>query len=169
MPRPQGALNRSLAALTIGVVKGMQAREQTLSRTTLSDMAQHAQIDIEGLVGQHPYSYMVPVSFPVPYVYAPVQHDSDLENPHFNFGIELGQAPSSALSAAAPTDHPIILCQLAGWITNGDGFTTGANIVVTSWIPGASKKRKFSATAHLSFWGYGAPTDDADDTGEDAI
>jgi hypothetical protein len=169
VPRPGGALNRSLNALTIGVVKGMQAREQMLSRTTLSDMVQHAQIDIEGLVGQHPYSYMVPVMLPIPYVYAPVQHDSDLGYPHFNYGIELGQAPSTALSAAAPTDHPIILCQVGGWISNDDGFTTGANVIVTSWIPGASKKRKFSATAHLSFWGFGAPTDDADDTGEDAI
>jgi hypothetical protein len=169
MPRPEtGALTRSLQKLTIGVVKGVQAREDALSRTALSDMVQHAHIDIEGLVGKDPYSYTVPVSFPIPYVYAPVQHDSDLEHPTFNYGIELGQAPTTPLTGASPTDHPIILCQLAGWIIDANGFTTGANVVVTSWIPGAAKKRKFSATAHLSFWGFGAPTDDADDTGEDS-
>jgi predicted acylesterase/phospholipase RssA len=140
MPRPGGALNRSLQALTIGVVKGVQAREKALSRTTLSDMVQHAAARHRGLHREGPLQLHLPVSFPIPYVYAPMQHDSDLERPHFNYGVELGQAPTTPLSAATPTDHPIILCQLAGWITTTNGFTTGANVVVTSWIPGAKPR-----------------------------
>lgn len=155
--------------LTVGVVKGVQAHEQALARTALGDTVQHTQIDISGRVGREPYTFVLPVQWPIPLVYAPVQHDSDLDNPHFNYGIELPMLSQSPLSAAAPTDHPIILCAVAGWLGDDNGFTTGANVAVTSWLPGAKKKRAFSATAHLSFWGFGAPTDDSDDTGEDAI
>jgi hypothetical protein len=169
MPRPGGALNRSLQALTIGVVKGVQAREKALSRTTLGDLVQHQQLDIAGYIGKDPHTYVFSVGWDIPFVYAPMQHDSDLERPHFNYGVELGQQPTTPMSAATPTDHPIIVCQIVGWHDDHDGFTVAADVAVTSWIPGAKKKRQFTATAHLSFWGYGAPTDDSDDSGEDSI
>jgi hypothetical protein len=95
MPRPGGALNRSLQALTIGVVKGVQAREKALSRTTLGDLVQHQQLDIAGYIGKDPHTYVFSVGWDIPFVYAPMQHDSDLERPHFNYGVELGQQPTT--------------------------------------------------------------------------
>lgn len=166
MPRPHGALQRSLSAMTIGVVKAQQSRDVALAPTQLSELVQHNQLRISGKVGEKPLTRVATVTWPYPFVYAPAQRDSNFTNPHFNYGVEYGEAiPTSA--TPIPTDHPLIHVAVVNWLSDDNAFSTGADVAITAWIPSAKKKRQFSALAHLTFWGYGAPAEDdgADTTG----
>lgn len=151
MARPAGALHRSLAALTIGVVQGQKARDEALAPTRLGEIVAHQKLDISGHIGGDPVTQVVPVSWPYDFVYAPAQRDNPFDAPHFNYGVEFDHQPSSV---------PHIMCAVVGWTVDDNGFTTGAKVAVTAWVPGANKKRQLNAIAHLTFWGYGAPTAD---------
>lgn len=115
-------------------------------------MIQAVQVPLQGRVAEKPQRVEVPVTWPYPFVYAPAQTDSNLELPHFAPGVEL-LSPSPV----------IIIAQLHAWTRNEEEWTNGATIGVTAWIPGAKKKHTFSAMLHLTFTGYGAPTEDEDD------
>lgn len=155
MAKPGGALARSLNALTVGVVKAREAREEQLAPLRLGNIIQALQVPLSGKVAEKPQRIEIPVSWPYPFVYAPAQTDSNLELPHFAPGIEL-LSPSPV----------IIIAQLHGWTRNDEEWTTGATVGVTAWIPGAKKKQEFTALLHLTFTGYGAPSEDEDDEGD---
>lgn len=142
--------------MTIGVVKGQQAREDALAPTRLGEMMQKQKLDIHGRVGSAPLTEIVTVEWPYPFVYAPAQRDDDSDTPHFNYGIEFEHVPSSV---------PHIMVAVIDWLSDDDGFTTGAKLAVTAYIPGAAKKRQLKAIAHLTFWGFGAPSDDDEGIG----
>jgi hypothetical protein len=62
----------------------------------------------------------------------------------------------------------MIVVQLLRWNDSDDGWTEGATLRVTAWVPEAKKKHDFNAILHLTFSGYGVPDEgDTDDTGED--
>jgi hypothetical protein len=148
---PAGSLQRSLSALTIGVVKGQEARRDALAPMKLGEMVQHQKLEISGRIGSSPVTTIQTVEWPYPFVYAPAQTDSDFEKPHFNYGIEFDHVPSSV---------PHIMVAVIDWLDDDDGFSTGAKLAVTAFIPGAAKKRQLNAIAHLTFWGFGAPSED---------
>lgn len=150
MPRPQGqALHRSLAQLTVGVVRAQQDAQDAMASSQMDEMLQQLQMPIAGYVKDKPISVRTDVYWPHPFVFAPAQRDSDFERPTFSMGVEL------------LADIPVILTgAIVGWHDSVEGYTIGAAIRVTAYIPDARKKQRFNAIFHLTFQGYGAPTDD---------
>lgn len=147
--RVQGSLQRSLAALTIGTVKAREERDAMLEPISGSNMIQYRQIPVAGKVSEKPVHAEVNVDWPYPIVAAPAQTDSDQERPHFALGVEL-----------LSTEPVMIFATVIGWIDADDGWTEGARLRITAWIPRARKKHDFSAILHLTFSGYGIPTED---------
>lgn len=150
--RVQGSLQRSLAALTIGTVKAREERSAMLDPISGGNMIQYRQVPVAGRVMKRPVSAEVNVDFDYPFAIATARTDSDQERPTYNVSVEL-----------LSTGPVIILPQLVRWIDADDGWTEGAVVRVTAWIPEANKKHDFSAILHLSFSGYGVPTEDETD------
>lgn len=156
MARPNPNLARSLAALTIGVQKQQEKREEQLAPTRLGNMVQAVQTPFKGEVGRTPTSTDVTVNWPYPFLYAPAQTDSNLQLPHFAPGIELLDLPPAPV---------IIIPQLHRWLRNDDEWTLGCVVGLTCWVPNAKKKVKFTGILHTTISGYGAPTEDEDEDG----
>jgi hypothetical protein len=153
MGRPGRQLARSLTALTIGTVKAQEARERELGPLRLQELTQEVQVPLTGKATETPGSETVNVKWPYPFVYAPAQRDSPLENPHFSFGVE-------SLSPSAPA---IVIPQVTRWLRSEEGFAVGAAVLLTAWLPGASAPTDYRSLVHLTFTGYGAPIAEEDD------
>lgn len=113
------------------------------------NMIQYRQVPVAGSVGRDPIEAEVRVDWSYPFVAANAQTDSDMERPHFSYGVEL--------LSAGPV---MIVPQLTAWIDSDDGWTEAATFRVTAWVPGAKKKHDFSAILHLTFSGYAVPGED---------
>lgn len=150
--RPSGALARSLAHLTVGQAQAREAREAQLAYTKLGEMEQQLQVEIAGEVNSTISTTQQNVLWPYPFVYAPGQRDSSLQNPQFTFGIEI----VSGFGV-------IILPTVTGWTRSPEGFFIGASVGIQAWLPNARKKHRFSAVLHATFTGYGAPQMDETD------
>jgi hypothetical protein len=149
MRRVQGSLRRSLATLTIGHQRVREERTQMLQPFAGSNMIQCRQVPIAGKVKDRMIAREFNVDWDHPIVSNAARADADNERPHFTHGVEL----------LSPT-HVMILVQLVGWIDSDEGWTEGATIRVTAWVPNAKKKHPFEAVLHLAFAGYGVPLED---------
>lgn len=147
--RVAGSLERSLAALTIGTVKAREERGAMLAPVSGGNMLQFRQVPVAGKVGKTPVAAEVAVEWDYPIVQANAQTDSDSERPHFTTGIEL--------LSSGPV---MIVPQLIAWLDSDDGWTVGATLRVTAWVPSAKKKHDFNAILHLTFAGYAVPGED---------
>lgn len=152
MGRPGGQLQRSLAALTIGVVRGVDDRENQLAPLRSGNIMQACQVDLKGRVSEKPIRGELDIHWRAPFIPDAAQNSSGLETPHFAPGVEL-----------LSTVPVIIYPQLTGWHRDTEGSFTGAKVGITAWIPGSKKKQEFSAMLHCIFVGYGAPTEDDED------
>lgn len=152
MPRPGAALQRSLASLTIGVVRGMEERDDQLAPLRMGNIMQALQVDLKGRVSEKPITGELDIHWPAPFVPDSSRSGGGLETPHWAPGVEL-----------LSTSPVIIIAQLTGWHRDTEGSFEGAKIGITAWIPGSKKKQEFSAMLHCTFVGYGAPIEDDED------
>lgn len=144
--RPQtGQLERSLEALTIGVHQGARRRSRVLADTHTGEYDQMVQLNVTGLAGNEWAYDDQPVTWELPFLYAPAQRRVPFDRPHFKPGFEVLQ----------PTDVLIHLgAQVVGWNINDSGFFIGATVRVYIVAPLVTEQVSFGAIAHLTFQGY---------------
>lgn len=147
------ALERSLAALTVGVAEGQARIERESAPMRGGNMQQAVQIPVKGRAWRTPIWTDKDVYFPYPFFQNvdPSVNDGSLVNPHYGgVGVEL----SSDV-------HIMIDAQVRGWIEDDDtGAIIGAHMRLNAWAPTATKKHPYNATLHLTFTGWAAPDDD---------
>jgi hypothetical protein len=143
------ALERSLAALTVGEPQAHLDRERELYPLRATDMAQNVLATFGGEIGRNPLWTRIAVAFPCPFIMAmdPGRTDSNVPHPHFATGVETKQPISVSIN-------------LTDWVGDDRGFITGAKFMLGVWAPSNRKRLKFSGKIHLTFFGYAAPEDD---------
>src|ERR1700752_4240028 len=89
MGPPAGQLERSLAALTIGVHAGARQRVKALSDTVTGEYEQQVHQKLSGVASSAwAFSDQV-VQWELPFLYAPLQRRVPFPTPHFTYGIEI--------------------------------------------------------------------------------
>lgn len=150
-----GSLARSLDALTIGNADATADREERDKVLRGYDMSQNLQVPVAGVAGRDPVWVKTEVFWPNPFLTRidRSRSDSDLEDPHFTYGIEL-QSDANVIVVAIVRD----------WIENPEtGWLIGARVRVCAWCPQARKKHPFNGKLHMSFSGYAAPAESEDE------
>lgn len=154
MTRPTEALERALLELTVGSKRAALAKQLANAQNSGGECAQHVKILVASTAGKHPQSIDFDVTFPQPFIYAPNQSTDSLPEPHFSHGIELTTAK------VLPDIKPYLL----RWKMDDSARYTGAVIRISAYIPNAPKLQKFTATLHLTFYGWAAPTEVEDES-----
>lgn len=150
-----GALSRGLSALTIDQQQASQDQENLDKVLRGYDMTQNVQIPCSGIAWREPTWAKFDIRWQVPFLnnIDRSRTDSDLDKPHFTTGAELQSDANVILTA-----------QVRSWTTDPEtGWLVGAQVRVCAWCPQARKKHPWTGVIHLSFTGYGAPSED--DTG----
>ena len=148
MTRPMGQLERSLAALTIGVAQGERQRRLALADTHTGEYMQQVHVPLSGVATGGWGSIDVPVTWELPFLYAPLQRRVPFPTPHFhaNFEVTAGQGALLLMHA-----------QLIAWnVTDADWYV-GATIRFAIAAPGGQNPNPqiaYSAIAHCSFQGF---------------
>lgn len=143
-----GALERSLAALSFGVVREMGDREARLRKHRLLEREQEFQFRISGTAAYRVAWGVVPLDFRVLFVDAPAQRDSPYRFPTFVYGVEL-ESP----------DPVCVNVHLRKWKQDDSGAVLGCELGVGAHIPGdaGDPEVPFRGFVHAVFSGYGAP------------
>lgn len=146
--RAHARLQRSLGALTIGVVKAGKERDRALAPLASGDFIQQVQLDVSGKAFTGPAVTEMEVGFPHAFL-TRLGKQTGPENPTFHDGSEL--------RSGGPV---MIQAQVIDWIENDSGLLVGARIRITTWWPGATTQLPFSGVVHLTFIGHAVPTTD---------
>lgn len=144
-------LTRALDALTVGATEAERRQHHADRIVSGGDMAQHVRVELQGKVGNEPIYLEQRVSFPYPFLMkvAKLQTEGMTDRPHFNSGVELKS-----------DSHVSIDPQVIGWIEDDSQFIRGAVIRCAVWSPDAPRLTRYSATVHLTFFGFAAPAED---------
>lgn len=158
MGRPtSGSLQRSLAAMTIGVVQGQQARERERSPQRLDERDQNFQVEVTGTVESDLSEWTeIPLDFAYVFMGDENVRDSPYDKPNFTFGVEM------------LTEEPVIIAAcVMEWIETDEGDVTGVVLKAASYSPSpADEGKPFRARLHLTFSGYCGPIDGPDEDEE---
>lgn len=149
MSRPTGQLEKSLAALTIGVHQARERRRSALTDTELGEWENQVHVPITGQAGNQLGYTDAPVQFSVVYTYAPTQRPVDFggPQPHFTHGIEFTSPTPTAV---------LIFPHIIAWKLSESNWCIGATVRFGVIAPLATELVPFAAMAHLSFEGWGA-------------
>lgn len=150
MPRPQGQLERSLAALTIGVHQAARTRRRALLDTETGPTRQLVQVPLSGQASSGWGYTSEQVKWEQPFLYAPGQWLVPFATPHFEPGFHVIGSGGQLL---------LLQAHVIGWKVLDEGWTVGATIQFASCAPNASAAVAFSAVAHLTFTGYATPAE----------
>lgn len=146
--RAHAALARSLSRLAVGNPKEDQRREAELASMRPGNMVQAVQLPVAGTASPAVSSALIPLTFEHPFLSPLSPDESDLTVPHFSEGAEVH------------SDGAVIVhSQVTDWTYDDSGLIVGAKVKVVTHGDAVD----FSATVHLSFTGYAAPSDDDDD------
>lgn len=145
-PSP-GQLERSLAAITIGVQQRTVLRSRQLAERRTGEYDQQVRVDINGSAGNDWGYADAALLFEYPFLYAPAQRRVPFNRPHFSYGFEIAQPLDTLLHLGA---------QIVGWNVNENGWIIGATVRVHVIAPQVTQATPFAATAHLTFQGYAA-------------
>lgn len=140
-----------MAALVVGEPQAAEEREAALFGDRAMDMAMCLHSKLLGEVKDKPVYTDLPVTFPYPFIMAadPTHGDGNLDKPTFSVGVELESGPDV-----------MVWVSVRQWEQDDRDFWTGCTLRVGAWLPDSPVKRKFTGTLHLTFIGYGAPTED---------
>lgn len=155
MPRPQGQLDRSLAALTVGVLQGKIERDDQLHHSAGREVTQQVRVPLSGAAGNGYGSAEKKVGWQFPLLWAPRQRKASFKTPHFSYGIELGTGSNTLI---------VIHAQVVKWTINDSRWVIGANMrfIVSAPMLSSEATVNFSAVAHLSFQGWGAESEEGE-------
>lgn len=142
---PRGQLERSLAALTIGVHQGARQRRRDLYDTRIGEYEQQVHVPLSGeATADWGYADQA-VAWEMPFLYAPLQRRVPFPTPHFTYGIEMTSGQSALVLIAA---HVI------DWTVTDQQWYVGATVRFAACAPLATDPQPYAAIAHLSFEGY---------------
>lgn len=142
-PVTQGRLQKSLGAMTFGVVRQMDEKKKGLDKTRMMEREQEFQVSISGEAAPDIVWSEVVLTFRVEFLPATGQRDSPYEFPTFTSGYEL------------ETDDPVaILAYVKEWRMDDRDTIYGAVVNVGTYL-GANTK--FRGKLHMIFSGYGSP------------
>lgn len=167
MPRPsQGALARSIQAMTVGLVVEREAQEKREAPLRLDETDQLFQARIEGVAGPSFQDWAI-LEIGFPYVFTGAAERSiPFATPNFSWGFELTTARGTG------TTPPVVVvnCCLLAWrreeydptlttYTNIAGAQLGLGAFVPGMDPDAPDSAfvRFKGLLHLTFGGYAAP------------
>lgn len=148
MPRATGQLERSLAALTIGLRKGMDARARSNAMAS-GEYTQQLRVPLSGQVGSAWIHQERAVTWQLPFLYAPQQRNVPFLTPQFHASFEF----------VAPAKELVVLqAHINGWTQGPNGWIVGAVVRFAVQAPNAATDVMvdFSVSAHLTFQGYAA-------------
>lgn len=145
MPVPEGALDRSMRGLTIGLVQRMHAARHQRSLEALAEREERYAIEISGRGEEFPSWQEVHVKFGIVFVDATGQRDSWLTHPHFNYGAVILRGGPIGLHAC-----------VTRWDINERREVTGCMLSIGAMATDVA--RKFRGELHATFQGYGAPS-----------
>lgn len=155
MARPIGQIDRTLDALTIGVVKDKEARDRQLSYSAGTEMEQQVRVPLSGKVANGWGFVDDDVAWSLPFIWAPGQRNANFKTPHFNYGIVL----------EVQTEELIVIhAQVVRWVINDSSWVVGATVRFASSAPQLAEGEEldYAATAHLTFQGLGAETEEGE-------
>lgn len=145
-----GQLDRSIDALTAGLLGGQAARKRQLAYSAAREVEQQVRVPLSGEAGSGWGTTDKTVGFVLPFVYAPDQRGVPFETPHFSYGVEMGVG----------TIVPIVIhAHVLHWIQNDSSWITGARMRFMAQAAG-EEVIKFSAMAHLTFQGWAAESEE---------
>lgn len=155
MPRPQGQLDRTLDALTIGIAQDKAKRKKQLGYSAGVEMEQQVRVPLSGKAGNGWGFTDTEVNWPYPFIWAPGQRGVTYATPHFSYGIVHGQQTKRLI---------LIHAQVIRWNINDASWVVGATVRFASSAPEAAVEEliDFSAMAHLTFQGMGAETEEGE-------
>lgn len=158
-PHEVHRLRHSLGQITVDAVDARLAHEREIAAVAPGDMIQQVQLTIAGEATATSGADEFEVYWADPFLHdvARGDMDYDLDNPSFASGIEL-------LADAAVW----VQVQVRRWLRDDSSLIVGALVRVLVMCPEATQTpAPFRGTLHLSFIGYGVPSDD-DDQDEEA-
>lgn len=146
MARPKTAqLERSLEALTIGLVQDVRHRNRMLHDGQQGEFQQQMQVELSGTAGNVWAWQDQKLSFEYPFVYAPLQRQADLLVPHFTCGFTLAQT----------TNLILLHAHVIAWNVTEESWVIGATVRFAVSAPNAVVTPvPYDAQAHLTFHGY---------------
>lgn len=155
MPRPKGQIDRTLDALTIGVVQGKAARDKQLSYSAGVEMEQQVRVPLSGKVANGWGFVDDDVAWSFPFIWAPAQRGVEFQTPHFSYGI-VHNVETEALI--------VVHAQVVRWTINDSSWVVGATVRFASSAPQLAEGEEldYAATAHLTFQGLGAETEEGE-------
>jgi hypothetical protein len=158
MPRPNAhALERSLNAMTVGLVVDRVERQQREHPLRLDETDQVFQLTCDGFAGPVIEQWTVlTIPFSYTFVYSPSQRDVPYETPQFTWGFEL-----------LSRDPVVMACHVLGWAREDTDpqisaqiTVTGVKLGVAAFIPGwEDNPIKYRGLLHLTFGGFAGPGD----------
>lgn len=170
MSRPAGALERSLASLTIAIHQDREERRSALADAYTGEHFQQLHVDLSGLATATWGFSDEDVSFELPFLYAPAQRMVPFEVPHYTFGVEHKVTPSDLVLIDAHvlswhvTEERWIVGAKVRFAVCAPNFSSAPPLASVTWEPERVGARvgavdltqgvPFNATAHLTFQGY---------------
>lgn len=153
MPRPTGQLDRTLDALTVGLVRGTKARDKQLAYAAGVEMEQQVRVPLSGEAGNGWGFVDRDVNWPYPFIWAPGQRGATYATPHFSYGVVHGQQTQQLI---------VIHAQVVKWNINDSSWVLGATVRFAASAPQLEGEElvSYSAMAHLTFQGMGAETEE---------
>lgn len=148
-----GALQRSLAAMTIGTIRRYRERAAAVAHVRLREREQQFQLPIAGTAFQGIVWTKRRVTFDTVFFGATGERDSEFEKPQVNYGfvIDPGDDKDPVL--------PIIPTLAVEWLTDDQEATYGCVLHIGVHSPTVDPV-DFSGYLHVTFQGWGAPRED---------
>ncbi|MDQ1584478.1 MAG: hypothetical protein QOF36_2532 [Microbacteriaceae bacterium] len=141
------SLQRSLAALSINVVREEKAREDELEPQRLAEGEQQFQIDVSGKATGVPDWQDAYLDFTEALFCLEGERDNPAVEPQFWWGVKL--------DSAIPVMFSVLVME---WNTDQNEAFTGAKCKVGVWS--LSGDVEFRGRVHVTFQGYGTPVMD---------
>lgn len=155
MPVASNSLQRSLAYLTLGAVRDIERARAAVASSKLQEGFQQFQIPVMGTANYGVLWAKLKLEFDFIFFAATGQRDSPYDRPQFSYGYVVEAADDKA-----PVVPVFVSCAVQ-YIDTDDGATRGCWLHVGVLSPTA-EARPFEGYLHVTFQGWGAPSDDAE-------
>jgi hypothetical protein len=165
--RAQHSLSRSIQRLAVDVVRDRERRVAGTGPMRMAEREEQFQIQVSGIATDMPGYVSAELEFETGFVIASGDRNSELQRPQVMMGYELTEVARINVEAGQVTQPPalgVILCAvIRDWKFTESLVMTGASVAVTAIAPG--DEVSFRGFVHVTFEGYGAPTEPKPDTG----
>jgi hypothetical protein len=140
----QGAVNRAIHGLSLGVVRSLNKEEQRRKNMGLGEVDLQYQVDVNGEAGTLVDWSFVQLDFQFAFYYSAYSRDSDLDRPQFTQGATIDSGTPVVINAC-----------VVDWALDPEvQGVTGATMAIGAFSPGASEAVPFNGSVHLVFQGY---------------